>query len=250
MKKPDYAADFFSINRLPDLLAQRGAVLIRRLLPPALCAEWLPRFERVYQETDQLFQSGAMSLKDRQQFYEIGHPVIQDKSDLALWAWWQVLLQQHGLAHLLRSYFGPKAAVFAGHSLPRRQLPETPEVGLPFHQDYEYLGGFAKGLNLWIPLTPAGEDSPGLELWLDLPQAPILHFGQPSHERLETLHRLPEGRWQPVMAPGDVLVFTPFTLHRSLIMPGMTCARYSYEFRLCSLADAEESPHPMIERDL
>ncbi len=247
---PDYAADFFSSNRLPELLNQRGAVLLRRLLPPALCAEWLPRFETVYQKSDQLYQSGLMTLKDQQQFYEIGHPVIQQESDLAIWAWWQILLQQQALRHLLRGYFGPQAAVFAGHSLPRRQLPQLPEYGLPFHQDYEYLGGFAKGLNLWIPLTPAGEVSPSVELWLDLPQQPILDFGQPSEERLATLQGLPEGRWRPVMAPGDVLIFTPFTLHRTLIEPEMSHSRYSYEFRLCSLSDGQDSPHPMIERDL
>lgn len=246
---PDFAADFFSTHRFAGLLKQRGAVLLRGFLPPALLSEWLPRFEAVYQETDQLYQSGHMPPKD-QHLYEMGHPVIQENSDLAVWTWWQVLLQQPGLRHLLRSYLGSKVATFAGHSMPRRQLPAAPEVGLPFHQDYEYLGGFDKGLNLWAPLTLAGNQAPGLELWLDLPQEPILHFGQPTEERLATLLSLPEGRWRPVMAPGDVLLFTPYTLHRSLIEPGMTQVRYSYEFRVCALSDAIGSSHSMIERDL
>lgn len=249
-KYPDFAAEFFSVNRLPELLKQRGAVLLRRLLPPSVASEWVPHFEKLYQQTELLYESGLMSAKDQHELYEIGHPVMQANTDMALWSWWQILLQQNSLRHLLRAYFGSRAAVFAGYSMPRRQSPDAPEKALSFHQDYEFLGSFTSGINLWTPLTPAGNDAPGLELWLDLPQTPILHFGQTSEDRLATLLRLPEGRWRPVMAPGDVLLFTPYTLHRSLIEPGMTQARYSYEFRLCAVSDAKESPHSMIERDL
>lgn len=247
-KPPDFRASFFSLTRARPLLAERGAFLLRQFLSPAFCKSVLPQFESVFARADALFEAQQMSDKDFLNYYQFGHPPFNDQEDAWVWLWWQRLLEHLPIRNLLRTLFGSKAAVITGYSLPRRQRPGLPEYSMPFHQDGEYMGALKEAINLWIPLTPAGGAYPGLELWLDAPQQPLFQMQQTPEEKLQILLGLSEtGRWQPEMLPGDVLVFTAQTLHRTWLTDAMCYPRISYEFRVTSLEDAQNTRSPVIE---
>ena len=81
----------------------------------------------------------------------------------------------------------------------------------------------------WIPLTPCGDDAPGLELLGQrfdrlLPPADLAHA--------RVIERfVPEKFWRPVMEPGDALLFHGDLLHRTHVTPTMTKDRTSLELR-------------------
>ena len=246
---PDYPAALFSLARLPGLLQSRGAVLLRRMLPGQLLSQWLPVLEKLYAGADELFESGRMDDWIYQTFYRYGHVDPRSIPDYDLWL--RQLLGQPGLRNLLRTLFGPRAWVLLKDSAPRRQAPQLRDRAIFFHQDQEFIGPLPQAVNVWIPLTPAGGDWPGLELWLDGPQAPLLNFAMSPPEREQVYARIPpEARWRPQLMPGDILLFTAWTVHRTCFEPGMQQTRYSYELRLISESEREGTPSPLLEWEL
>ena len=81
----------------------------------------------------------------------------------------------------------------------------------------------------WVALTPCGAQAPGLELVrqrLDSLLSPATLTEDRVHARFPT-----EGFWSPVMEPGDVLIFSGGTLHRTHVTPHMDADRTSIELR-------------------
>jgi ectoine hydroxylase-related dioxygenase (phytanoyl-CoA dioxygenase family) len=110
---------------------------------------------------------------------------------------------------------------------------------LPFHRDQTVIG--SRLLNIWIPLVACGRDAPGLELVAGSDGTPLdpanpLAAGLVERARLDeasVLEAFPaEALWRPVLAPGDVLVFSGETIHRTYIAPGMKRPRASIDLRL------------------
>ncbi|MEZ0375231.1 MAG: phytanoyl-CoA dioxygenase family protein, partial [Candidatus Sericytochromatia bacterium] len=234
--RPDFNAGFFSLERLRPLLASEGVVLLRRLLPPGLLAPWAQVFATAWQKTEERHDSGTMSEAEQLNYYRFGHPVPALIEGFDLWI--NSLFAQLPLRNLLRTLYGPEVFIMGSYSLARIQHPELPVRALPFHQDYEYIGAVKQAINVWIPLTPAGGDYPGLEVQVGRPDPQVLWLGQPESERRAILDRLPSSSfWQPQLQPGDVLIFTPYTLHRTSLLPGMQHTRISYELRICPEAD-------------
>lgn len=160
-------------------------------------------------------------------------------ADLASAAWPEHTLSEYAISPLHRiepfrrgtGYMGP---------------PLQMHVDAAFHQ-HEWLG-----LNFWTPLTPAGGDYPGLQvlpLGVEASKAhmeyrPEGHAGEPDmaqmskfrndNASLEALERagLLDDLWQPILQPGDVLVFTNFTIHGTWSVEGMTRPRTSIEARV------------------
>lgn len=79
-------------------------------------------------------------------------------------------------------------------------------------------------ITCWCPLDPAGGDAPGIEVVPGVHDE-VLHF-----ERLRD-DALPPERWRPLMEPGDLLLITPGTVHRTFVRPEMTRPRTSVELR-------------------
>ena len=243
---PDFAAGFFSLTRLPGLLQDSGAVLLRRLLPRELLGRWLPAFEQAYREADAQMAAGTISEEDWNNFYRYGH--VDPDLIPNLQSWFQDLLKQQPLRHLLRTALGPQASLLLNYSMARRQMPAHPERAIDYHQDREFLGPLHKALNVWIPLTPAGgEDWPSLELWLGGPQHPVFDFSMPSAARASIGDAIPpDALWRPELQPGDVLIFTHHTIHRSIIAPTATQTRFSFELRLSADTDSSLTPSLML----
>jgi hypothetical protein len=139
------------------------------------------------------------------------------------------------------------ARVYLGHEpspAPDRYVreirPERVDTHLPYHQDQSILG--RRLVNVWCPLSRAGELSPGLELvrcsqFQLLQPAPVP--GSPyAVEKVRLAESDVRRRfdpalfWRPVVDAGDVLVFSGTTIHRTYGLPGMTQSRFSFEARL------------------
>lgn len=252
-QRPDFKAGLFSLGRLRPLLQREGVLLLRQLLPGATIAAWAERFAQGWEHTEARLIAGDMPERELVNFYRFGHPLpalIDGFGD-----WIDGLFNHLALRNLLRTLYGSEVCIIGSASLPRLQHPPSAaqaiERALPWHQDYEYVGPLQQAINVWIPLTPVGGDYPGLELWLGGPQAPLLEPGQPTAERDAILAAIPASElWRPQMQPGDVLIFTPYTVHRTHLDPGMSKTRISYELRLCPESDKANTVAQLHKRTL
>ena len=89
--------------------------------------------------------------------------------------------------------------------------------------------GLLQMVTCWLALTPCGAQAPGLELvWHRLDS--LLPPTELSEERVRARFAAELFR-RPVMEPGDVLLFSGGTLHRTHVEPHMDADRTSIELR-------------------
>lgn len=145
------------------------------------------------------------------------------------------LLRGSGILPMVETYIGGRPLVAGGKCTLRLGDPysTTPNV---FHQDGSFLGGEgARALNLWIALTDAGVDAPGLEVYPDR-----LHDVMPKGDPgayvpwevnadwvYQTFGR--EALIKPAFKAGDAILFDQMCLHRTHVASGMTQQRLAYE---------------------
>lgn len=245
---PDYPLHSLNPDAVPGLLQTRGAVLLRQVLPEDFCERWLPAFAQGFAELDRRAAAGRLS-PIQQRLYTYGHLPAEGLPGYTTWL--QELLAVQNLRPPLRALFGPEAYLLLDNSLPRRQSSSQMGHAIPFHQDCEFIGPLKQALNVWLPLTPAGGNWPGLELWLDGPQEPVFSPLQTPEQRADLTASIPPAaRWLPVLAPGDLLLFSPYTLHRTALHLGMFETRMSFELRLISAQDRALTRSPLIVCDL
>lgn len=241
---PEAAAADFDPARLNALLQEPGAVLLRGLFPQDLIARLHAAVTAAYAETDQQLAAGTLSPDFYQSLYRYGH--VRRSQISGYEALEAELMAQPLLRRLLQARYGAEVMLLRQNTLPRRQDPAQPEQAIALHQDQEFAGPLKSGLNLWIPLTPAGADAPGLEIWLGHPQVPLLALDMPPALRDQLLASFePRQRWRPVLQPGDALLLSFFTLHQTWIRPEMSQLRLSHELRLASARDTALSTSPL-----
>lgn len=246
---PDFAAADFDPARLEPNLKRYGAVLLRGLLPAQSVIDWLPAFEAGFAAFDELYRRGEMDAASQRNLYVYGH--THPKCIQNYPAWIDRQLTAPLIRPLLAAYFGKRAYLLQGQSSPRRQLAAHAERSIGFHQDHEFMGPMSRALNFWLPLTPAGGEWPGLEIWLGSPQHPLLSFAQSAADREQALARMPaEALWRPELGPGDALILTHYTIHRTLLTPEMRHTRISSEMRLISADDIWLARSPLIVCEL
>jgi hypothetical protein len=137
-----------------------------------------------------------------------------------------------------REYLGKEPV--QGISSVRAIRPGPDDQRLPFHQDQAILN--QPLLNIWIPLTPCGLTAPGLEVAVTEQRALLQIAGSKDDPVPVERFRIDEdlvlttygshALWRPVMEPGEVLVFTGTTAHRTFVAPEMKETRVSIELRL------------------
>lgn len=231
----------FPLATPPELLMQsllgQGAVLLRGAFAPQLITSWLPAFLAGFADFDARYAAGELDDKMIQALYNFGHTHFSLVPDFIDWL--RRIVRGPELQPVFKAYFGARAWVLLNNCSPRREGPEHPEHAIPFHQDQEFIGPMERGLTLWVPLTPAGgDDWPGLEFWLGSPQIPWTHLQLSPQERDKISQGVPpEERWRPQLWPGDVMIFTPYTLHRTHLTPAMRQTRFSSEIRMISDPD-------------
>jgi len=240
---PDFEAASFDPTSGKAILAQQGALLLRGMFPSDLITDWAPSFAAAFERADHLLAKGELSQHARS-LYQYGHvspAEIPHYPELE-----QSLVQTPGFAAFLRAYYGEEVCIIKKNTVPRRQSPQIPEMAIAWHQDQEFVGQMPSGLNVWIPLTPAGGYFPGLEIWLESPQKPLLSLQTPPEQRQQILQKLlPARLWRPELQPGDILLLTFFTLHRTHLSSEMQQTRISHEIRMAERADTWVNQSPL-----
>jgi len=131
----------------------------------------------------------------------------------------------------------PGARVIDEHSVFRRQRKDITYVG--WHTDAHAAGStrYDPCFNVWIPFSEVGETLPSLEI---LPESESIMRTE-TDLPLDASNNLPD-EWRrnrlahletlcPHLKPGDALVFSHYTLHRTQPMKLRGGARISAEFR-------------------
>jgi hypothetical protein len=122
----------------------------------------------------------------------------------------------------------------------REMSPSNGKGSLPYHQDFSYNAHYPSLMTVWVPLSDAGGQAPGLEVVeasLDVkfkhgPQGPW-EFGAADADIAPVLKQNPVHQ---LMTPaGDVVLFSELTLHRTNLRPGMTETRFSMDARAVSI---------------
>lgn len=248
MTRPDFVLADFDPHQLPDLLHQRGAVLLRQVLPPELLSRWLPAFETAFERSDQVFATGQMDAHTWSCFRQFG--LVNPLDVTGFYLWIQELFRQPRLQQVLQHLFATRPWLLLTDSAVRRQSPQQPRYQIHYHQDHEFLGQFEQALNVWIPLTAAGNRQPGLELWLDGPQQVLLNLQMSQAEREAVWSSIPATQlWQPELAAGDLIIFTHYTVHRTWVTPNMEKNRYSFEMRLISDQERQQCTRVVMACD-
>lgn len=103
---------------------------------------------------------------------------------------------------------------------------------VPFHYDYLYHRETLLALNLWVPFDPVGRDAPTLRL-VKAPVRTMMRFYEDLRAPAEVEKHFSDFAVLE-LEPGDVAVFTNWTLHQTHIEPSMTVGRLSAEIRFCA----------------
>ena len=130
-----------------------------------------------------------------------------------------------GLLASLREYLHDEPVLFAERVKLRHHRAEVDKyASIPWHQDVNFFGDKAYGINCWAAVTSCGETNPGLAI---LPRRTEVRHGWNSEELapLDYGNSLPEGMIEglakdypiekPVLKPGDALLFDEMTIHRT-----------------------------------
>lgn len=208
-----------------------GAVKLTHLFSQDRVAEIAAAADLIFVERDGMFVSG--SLPDHLAPYQKRRTILLSDIPAAD--------QLHApiFADMARRCLGHEPTV-QSDSFVREIVPGSQAQALPFHQDQTILN--QPLVNVWIPLTPCGQNAPGLELAIRSNQQ-LLDVDGPSDspiavERARISEEAVLARfgadalWSPLFAPGDAMVFSGMTVHRTFLKPSMTERRLSVELRL------------------
>lgn len=206
----DHAPWQETITDAPDLakgLRQNGFLLLKNVVPQSLRDQWK------HPQTE-------------------GRALTEEERHL-LDQWLRCHILGHMLQTVLNTWFiYPESyyKVSGGKNL------------LPMHQDGRTTNEIRDYLTFWIPLTPCGQDAPGLTLYprrlttffplgkhrplgpnqVDYPWRADIHL-------LDTTHRV-----APSFQPGDLLIFDKYLLHATQSLEKPTATRVSIDARIYS----------------
>ena len=149
------------------------------------------------------------------------------------------------LRAIARQYFEAPAVMIHGLINLRFYQPSERANYVGFHQDIDVLP--PQGLTVWVPLQAVGNDAPSLELIPDplsqdagLRVKPQFMIDAADAARNADLARDESKVWAPVMAPGDMLLFSPYMRHRTQNLPQGE-QRRSVDLRLLPINNVGET---------
>jgi hypothetical protein len=134
-------------------------------------------------------------------------------------------------AECLRYFLGADVLCSLTHSRMRKSYPQAdPNHPRPstvaWHSDGDINVGYFSAYILWVPFTPCNRDYPGLEF-------------KGSNESPVAVS----------LEPGDALLFSSTTQHRTADCPTSTQARYSCDMRFFRHSDVPHRVHQKIAQE-
>lgn len=144
-------------------------------------------------------------------------------------------LTQVGVVRAIAEHFGERPVISLEKSTLRRVQPQYRFTG--WHQDGSFLGPRTRAINIWVPLTPCGGDrpAPGLEV---VPARIAELFDTDGGTGTASINGYAVHFWakerglrviQPVVDPGDALIFDELMAHRTYLSETMTEERLALE---------------------
>ena len=238
-------------TRIESWVQREGIEAVQRQLPPG--HRYLPHvssisLEGVYgaTETQRIIDLGGAALLRSPDLPSRTHAATDEVDGGA-----PPPYQMHGeepqrLLEIIEHALGGPVVCDLDHAWVRRQyaVHRRPpgHVAHSWHQDGALLypfdptgacapdaDGLLRMVTCWVALTSCGQQAPGLELVrqrLDslLPPATLTEDAVRARFAAELF-------WSPVLEPGDVLLFSGGTLHRTQVEPHMESDRTSIELR-------------------
>ncbi len=142
------------------------------------------------------------------------------------------VLEAAGITRLVAEYLGDRPLISAQKTTLRRVGPLEHHG---WHQDARAFGGDVHALNLWLPLTPCGETSPGLDI---IPRR-LEHLVTAGTEGTFLPGQVSDAQARavaagvsvvrPVFEPGDALLFDEWLLHSTSCGAEMRVPRLGLE---------------------
>jgi hypothetical protein len=154
-----------------------------------------------------------------------------------------------GLDRVIAEYLGEAPALSVKKCTLRRVPADT---GTNWHQDGAFLGDGIRTLNVWVALSPCGEDSPSLDV---VPrrmdrivetgtEGALFDWsvGEGEVDRVRGDHPISRPRFRE----GDVMLFDEMFLHRTGVSEGMTRDRYTIESWFFAPSSYPEAQIPIV----
>ncbi len=242
---PEIEAAALTTELLGGAILHHGSLLVRGLLPREAADTLRANVDRALAAREAKLE-GATEAATLPWYAEINSPKmavsrswIGDQG--AVWvadsprnlAHLVDLFETTGIVDIVGAYLGERPALSIGKSTLRR-VPVT--TGTDWHQDGAFLGADVRSVNLWVALSPCGDDAAGLDIvGRRLPY--VVQTGTHGAKfdwscGPGMVDILAEGG-APVVTPlfeaGDALLFDHLMLHRTGIRPGMTQQRWALE---------------------
>jgi ectoine hydroxylase-related dioxygenase (phytanoyl-CoA dioxygenase family) len=242
---PEIAAAGLTPAVLSGAIYHHGALLVRGLVDPESAEALRVGIDRACDGRDRAAR-GAKVAETNPSYAQApveGAPTITrefaEKRDAVLTAdspdmfhRLMAAFESRGVIELATAFLGERPAMSVGKSTLRRVPPGRPRS---WHQDGAFLGPETRSLNVWLAVSPCGEDAPGLFLvgarvgrlvGEDAEGNPSWFIGDNIVARLAA-QGMPVVA--PVFAPGDALLFDQLMLHTTGARPGMTKTRWAIE---------------------
>ena len=245
--KPDFPLDQLP-GDFPDFVKNSGCAVIRNAIPAGTIQSILELAKQAYEARDWQNRVGQLPDSLRQPgMYPAGHIFLSDLNpgpDQGNFVLKNII--NPDLLDLISDLTGQSPAFVISNCLPRRQkCSGGPNPPVPFHQDGSFLPGIY--FNFWIPLIQVNVDAPGLEVVITDSEEIIAPgntvTGNSIYDRIELPVNVLEEKfgeenfWHPVLEPGDILVLTHRTIHRTYWLDNMNRDRISLEIRFANAAD-------------
>ena len=221
-----------------------GCLVIRGLIDPDEAARLVAEMERAFAARGDVGEDGT----DPNAYWDRFEPdppyVLADRdwvsSTGSIWAadsprlMFDMLdcFERASLRKVITDYLGERPAISVNKCTLRRV---DASAGTAWHQDGAFMGEDVRALNVWVSLSHCGEDAPGLDL---IPRRidRIVPTGTEGalfdwsvSDAVAEEAAGDAGIVRPTFAPGDVVLFDAFNLHRTAVEPEMPNTRYAIE---------------------
>jgi hypothetical protein len=243
---PDIAAAELTADALVAGVRNHGAVIVRGLFDPALCAdlreridlalanfesrtgEHDPRWHTPFSDIDGTPLSPTYRANGYVSFQ--GQVPVADAPGAS-----SVILDSFadtGVTELVTEYLG-EPPVLTLEKWTLRRVPPTTNTS--WHQDGAFLGEDVHTVNLWIALSDCGETASGLDVVGKRFDSIVATGTEGAYFEWDVAPTVVEAERgdspivSPVFEPGDAVFFDQFLLHRTGVKEGMTENRYALE---------------------